>query len=51
MNVDENPFIPMQYYIQAIPTLILYRAGQPVDKIVGALPAPALEKRILAHIS
>lgn len=51
MNVDENPFIPMQYYIQAIPTLILYRGGQPVDKIVGALPAPALERRILAHIS
>ncbi|MCX7605731.1 MAG: thioredoxin [Bacteroidia bacterium] len=51
MNVDENSFIPTQYYIQAIPTLILYRAGQPVDKIVGALPGPALEKRILAHIS
>lgn len=51
MNVDENSFIPMQYYIQAIPTLILYRAGQPVDKIVGALPGPALERRILAHIT
>ncbi|MCS6896211.1 MAG: thioredoxin [Bacteroidia bacterium] len=51
MNVDENSFIPMQYYIQAIPTLILYRGGQPVDKIVGALPGPALERRILAHIS
>jgi len=51
MNVDENSFIPMQYYIQAIPTLILYRAGQPVDKIVGALPGPALERRILSHIS
>ncbi|MCS6789660.1 MAG: thioredoxin [Bacteroidia bacterium] len=51
MNVDENPFIPMQYYIQAIPTLILYRNGHPIDKIVGALPGPALEKRLLAHIS
>lgn len=51
MNVDENPFIPMQYYIQAIPTLILYRHGRPIDKIVGALPGPVLERRVLAHIS
>jgi len=51
LNVDENPMIPGQYFIQAIPTLIFFRDGEPVDKIVGALPKPAMEKRIEAILS
>ncbi len=51
LNVDENPVTPGQYFIQAIPTLIFFRDGQPVDKIVGALPKPAMEKRIEAVLS
>ncbi len=46
MNVDENPQTPMHYFIQAIPTLIVFSGGKPVDKIVGALPQAALEKRL-----
>jgi thioredoxin 1 len=51
LNVDENPRTPSEYFIQAIPTLIIFKDGQPVDKIVGALPKPALEKRIEAALS
>jgi thioredoxin 1 len=51
LNVDENPRTPSEYFIQAIPTLILFKDGRPVDKIVGALPKPALEKRIEAALS
>ncbi len=51
LNVDENPIAPSNYFIQAIPTLIFFRDGQPVDKIVGALPKPAMEKRIEAVLS
>jgi thioredoxin 1 len=46
MNVDENSFIPTSYFVQAIPTLIVFKDGQVVDKIVGALPKPALVKRL-----
>ncbi len=51
LNVDENPRTPSEYFIQAIPTLIIFKDGQPVDKIVGALPKPALEKRVEAALS
>ncbi len=46
MNVDENSLTPTSYFIQAIPTLMVFKGGQVVDKIVGALPKPALEKRL-----
>jgi len=51
LNVDENPIVPSKYFIQAIPTLIFFRDGEPVDKIVGALPKPAMEKRVEAVLA
>lgn len=37
MNVDDNPATPGKYGIRAIPTLILYKGGQVVDQITGAV--------------
>jgi thioredoxin 1 len=37
MNVDENPITPAKYGIRAIPTLIIFKNGQPVETIVGAV--------------
>jgi thioredoxin 1 len=37
MNVDENPSTPGKYSIRAIPTLILFKNGQIVDQITGAV--------------
>jgi thioredoxin 1 len=37
LNVDENPKAPSQYHIRSIPTLMLFKGGQPVATKVGAL--------------
>lgn len=46
LNVDENPRIAAEYAIMAIPTLFIFKNGEPVDVIQGALPKPYLEARI-----
>lgn len=46
LNVDDAPELAAQYGITGVPTLKLFRAGQPVDEVVG-MPAPAALKRWL----
>ncbi len=43
VNVDENPSTPGQYGVRGIPTLILFKDGQIVDQLVGAVPKNQLE--------
>jgi len=46
LNVDENPESAQAYGIRSIPTLILFKNGVIVDKVIGALPKNQLEARI-----
>lgn len=46
INTDENPHTPTRYQIMGIPTLILFRDGQEVDRVVGFAPRKALEERL-----
>ena len=46
LNVDENPRIATEYAIMAIPTLFIFKNGEPVDVIQGALPKPYFEAKI-----
>ena len=46
VNVDENPIVASSYGIMSIPTLILFRGGSPVGKMVGALPKEALKQQL-----
>ena len=39
----------MKFGIQGIPTLVLFQRGQVVDRLVGALPKPALRDWVMAH--
>ena len=38
LNSDENQRVPSQYQIQGIPTLLFFKNGQLVDRVVGAVP-------------
>jgi len=36
INIDENPNIPNKYGIQSIPTMIIFKKGQPISTKIGA---------------
>jgi thioredoxin 1 len=42
LNVDENPNAARQYGVMSIPTLLVFKDGQPAKRIVGAKPKAAL---------
>lgn len=42
VNTDENPQIASQYGIRSIPTLMIFKDGQKVDMVVGAVPKSTL---------
>ncbi len=44
LDIDGNPSTPIQYGIRGIPTLILFKDGQIVDQVVGAVPKEQIEK-------
>ncbi len=46
MNVDENPSTPVQYGIRAIPTLIIFKGGEVVDQVTGALTKAAIKEKL-----
>jgi len=46
VNTDENPETPGQYGIMSIPSLLLFKDGEPVGRMVGMRPKPALKQWI-----
>jgi thioredoxin 1 len=42
VNTDENPSVASQYGIRSIPTLMIFKDGQRVDMVVGAVPKTTL---------
>ena len=50
LNVDENRNVAMQYQLMSIPTMLVFKNGELVDRIVGAMPKKMLEPRITRHM-
>jgi thioredoxin len=46
IDTDKYPGLATQYEIHALPTLVLFKNGQPVDRIEGVLQAPQLIQRL-----
>lgn len=46
LNVDENPQTSMKYKIMSIPTLLVFKNGKYVDRIVGAIPKEMLLSKL-----
>lgn len=49
LNIDENPDIPTRYHVRGIPTLMLFKNGQPVATHVGSLSKGQLKAFIDAN--
>jgi thioredoxin 1 len=46
VNVDEQPELASQFGVMSIPTLIVFKDGQPVDKLVGLQSKAALQSKL-----
>ena len=51
LNVDDNPATAQQFQISSIPTMLIFKEGRLVDRMVGLQQKPALENRLTAHAS
>jgi thioredoxin 1 len=51
VNTDENQEISVRYGIRSIPTLGVFKGGEIVDGVIGAVAKPFLESKILPYIS
>ena len=46
VNIDEQPALSQRYGVQSIPTMILFKNGEPAAAAIGAQPKPALERAL-----
>ena len=49
LNIDENPLTANQFQIQSIPTMLIFKNGKLVDRLIGAQPKAAIAARLLVH--
>lgn len=50
VNTDDNPGVASQYGIRSIPTLMIFKGGQRVDMVVGAVPKSTLSNTLEKYL-
>ena len=50
VNVDENPEVSMRYHVRGIPTVIVFKDGQTVDRSVGLVDKSSLQRMVEKYI-
>jgi thioredoxin 1 len=51
LDVDDNPDLAMNYQVMGVPTLMLFKDGQPVERVTGYQPKDRLEKKFTPHLN
>jgi thioredoxin 1 len=46
LNVDENPQVASRFQITSIPTMLIFKDGKLIDRLVGVQPKPAIAERL-----
>jgi len=50
VDVDESQDVAAKYRIMSIPTIMVFKGGQEVERVVGAVPKPMLLQRVKKHL-
>ena len=50
LDVDNNPGLAMTYQVMGVPTLMLFKDGQPVERVTGYQPKDRLQKKFASHL-
>lgn len=50
LDVDENPRTTMQFGVQGMPTMIVFKNGKPVERLLGFMPKKRLLEKLEPHI-
>ena len=51
LDVDDNPNLAMNYQVMGVPTLMLFKSGQPVERVTGYQPKDRLQKKFQPHFN
>lgn len=50
LDVDSNPQTTTRFRVTSIPSILFFKDGELVDKVIGAVPRPHLEEKIQQHL-
>ncbi len=50
LDVDDAPQIAMDYNVMGVPTLMLFKGGEPVERVTGYQPKDRLQKKFAPHL-
>jgi thioredoxin 1 len=51
VDIDSSPDLAARHGVMSVPTLLLFRDGQPVERIVGAVSEKELKRRVEPHVA